>query len=140
MANAVGRPPRFKTPKELQQAFADWKEEFKLGGSLFNEMPDVEGFCDYVDTWRDLLHEYEAKPEFSHTIKRIKNWIYYRKKQEAMRNKMPAAIFIFDAINNAGYSNKTETDITSNGETVAQPIDANMLTQFLMNVNDNTKR
>jgi hypothetical protein len=112
----AGRPPKFATVADLQALFDKWKAEFSLGGVRFGEIPDVEGFCDYADAYRDLLSEYESKPEFSDTIKRIKNWIYYRKKQLAMAGKMNPAVFIFDAKNNANYVDKTEVDQHHSGE------------------------
>ncbi len=108
--HAGGRPPKFSTNEELLDAFYQWQDEFKEGGNLTDEIPDVEGFCDYIDSYRQLLMEYEKKEEFSTTIKKIRNWIYYKKKQLAMTNKMNATIFIFDAKNNAGYVDKTEVD------------------------------
>lgn len=105
-----GAPPKFLTVEPLLEKFYAWREEFQPGGTLVNEIPDVEGFCYYIDSYRDLLSEYEKKEEFSDAIKRIKNWIYYRKKQLAMTGKMPAPLFIFDAKNNAGYTDKTEVD------------------------------
>ncbi len=130
-----GRPLKFQTPEELQSTFEDWKLEFQEGGRYFGEIPDVECFCDYTDSYRQLLMEYEKKDEFSVTVKKIKNWIYHKKKQLAMQNKMPAAIFIFDAKNNAGYVEKTETDITTGGEQI-QPASlppelVNQFTEFL---------
>ena len=114
----VGRPPRFDSPDAMWQAFEAWRDEFKIGGLLFNEYPDIEGFCHYIGSYRELLMEYERKPDFSRTVKEIKNWIYYRKKQSAAQGKYPVALFIFDAKNNAGYVEKVETDITSGGEKV----------------------
>lgn len=112
----AGRPPKFASDDELQALFEAWKSEFESGGLKAGEIPDVEGFCDYADAYRDLFSEYEKKPEFSDTIKRIKNWIYYKKKQLAMQGRMPAPIFIFDAKNNAGYVDKTEQDVSHSGE------------------------
>lgn len=100
-----GQPPKFASPELLEQAFAEWQVTFDDPANT--DIPDVEGFCDFVGAYRDLLSEYAGKENFSDTIKRIKNWIYYKKKQLAMQNKMPAAIFIFDAKNNAGYVDKT---------------------------------
>lgn len=126
MSNPLGRPPKFATPELLLEAFEQWQKEFDEGGSLTNDIPDVEGFCDYVGAWRDLLIEYQTKQDFSDTVKKIKNWIYHRKKQLAMQGKMPPAIFIFDAKNNAGYVDKTEQDLTSGGDKL-QP----MLVRFV---------
>lgn len=46
----------------------------------------------------------------------------------------------FDSLAKYGWAAKAELDLTSNGETVGQPIDENLLTQFLMNIQENTKR
>lgn len=141
MANAVGRPPKFNTVEELQTKFDEWKKELQVGGALFGEVPDVEGFCDYVDSYRDLFSEYESKPEFSDTIKRIKNWMYYRKKQLAFGGKMNPAVYIFDAKNNHGYVDKQETDITTAGEKIeSKPLDMDLVTQFMMMAKDQTKK
>lgn len=139
---AYGRPRIFETPEDLMETFSKWRSEFAPGGDRHanGEIPDIEGFCDYIDSYRELFYEYSKKEEFSQTIAQIKNWIYHRKKQLAMQNKMNATVYVFDAKNNHGYVDKTEQDITTNGENIAQPIDANMLTQFLMTVQDNTKR
>jgi hypothetical protein len=118
----VGRPPKFETADDLLARFEEWQAEFEEGGKLVSEIPDVEGFCDYVNAYRQLLMEYEKKPEFSTTIKHIRNWIYYKKKQLAMQGKMNPAIFIFDAKNNAGYTDKQEVDHTTNGKDLPQPL------------------
>lgn len=112
----AGRPPKFSSPEELDATFQEWKAEFSKDGKFAEEIPDVEGFCDYVDAYRDLFSEYASKEEYSDTIKRIKNWIYYRKKQLAMSNRMNATVFIFDAKNNAGYVDKTEQDLNHSGD------------------------
>jgi hypothetical protein len=104
----AGRPPKFGSDEQLQELFEAWKRTFKDGSNA--DIPDVEGFCDYVDAYRDIISEYEKKEEYSDTIKRIRNWIYYKKKQLAMQNKMNATIFIFDAKNNAGYTDKQEVE------------------------------
>ena len=122
MAHPGGRPPKFATPEILWDTFLEWKQEFEEGGSLVDDIPDIEGFCDYVGAWRDLLLDYEKKPEFSRACKALKNWIYSRKKQLAMKNKMNAAVFIFDAKNNAGYTDKQELDHTTNGKDLPTPI------------------
>lgn len=130
MAHPGGAPPKFQTSDQLNTKFLEWKELFKLGSEKFGEIPDVEGFCDYIDSYRDLFSEYAKKPEFSDTIKRIKNWIYYRKKQLAMANKMPAAIFIFDAVNNAGYTNKQEVEQRISGELNTGATDPKLAADF----------
>lgn len=115
----VGRPLTFGTPELLLDKFDEWKQEFKPGGLYDGDIPDVECFCDYIDSYRNLFNEYEKREEFSGAIKQIKNWMAYRKKQMAMKNQMNATIYIFDAKNNHGYVDKTEVD---NRHEVVQPI------------------
>jgi hypothetical protein len=104
-----GRPPKFESPDQLYEMFLEWKAEVTKEGN--DEIPDVEGLCIYLDTARQTLFDYERKPEYSDTIKRIKDWIIYKKKQLAMRGKIPPAIYIFDAKNNAGYVDRTEQNL-----------------------------
>ena len=111
MTNPVGRPPKFETPKAMLDAYNEYESNLAQG-----EIPDVEGFCVYADSYRDMFSTYEAKEEFSDTVKKIKNRIYAKKKQLAMQNKMNPTIFIFDAKNNFGYKDKTEVDNNINGD------------------------
>lgn len=46
----------------------------------------------------------------------------------------------YDSLVKSGWAQKTETDITSNGETVAQATDMDMLTQFMMQAKNETKQ
>ncbi len=107
--NQWWRPPRFKTTQELEKKFEEYKRALKDKDSpFFDDVPDVESFCEFVWAWRQLFQEYEAKPLFSTTIKKIKNYMYNQKKQLAMRNKINTAVYIFDAKNNHWYVEKTE--------------------------------
>lgn len=45
-----------------------------------------------------------------------------------------------DLLMKYGWNAKTEVDLTSNGETVAQPIDMDMVTQFMMMAKEQTKQ
>lgn len=104
----AGRPPKFDSPEGLQDMFETWRDGFTNPDT--DDIPDVEGLCIYLDTARQTLFDYEKKTEYSDTIKRAKDWIIYKKKQLAMRGKIPPAIYIFDAKNNAGYVDKTEVE------------------------------
>lgn len=72
MAHPGGRPLTFPTAEDLLYAFAKYQSEFEEGGSLVGEIPDVESFCVYIDSYRNLLNEYESKDEFSGAIKKNK--------------------------------------------------------------------
>lgn len=135
MAQPLGRPPKFTNPEELWDRFVEYKTLIEESG----EIPDVEGFCNHIDSYRDLFSEYEKKELFSDTIKRIKNWLYYKKKQLAMQNKMPAAIFIFDAKNNFGYVEKQEIDQHLSGEVITGVHDPALAEKFSDYLKNETK-
>jgi hypothetical protein len=107
MSNPVGRPPKFDSPEQLEQLSKSWWESIE--GT--EEIPDIETWAIALDTTRKTLFEYEDKPNFSNTIKRWKDRIFASKKQLALRGKLNPAIFIFDAINNTDYRNRTEQDL-----------------------------
>ena len=130
-----GRPPKFNSVEELDTKSQEWWDSI----IDTDEIPDIEGWALALDTTRTTLFEYEFKEEFANTIKRWKDKIFKSKKQLAMKGKMPPAIFIFDAINNTDYRNKTESDITSKGEKIepTQVLSADVLDNFLNNLKDN---
>lgn len=116
MGRPAGRPPKFSSPDELQKLFDEWQASFTPDN---DEIPDVEGLCVFLDTSRQTLFEYESRDGFTDAIKRIKDWILFKKKQLAMKGKIPPAIYIFDAKNNAGYVDKTEQDVNHSGVNVS---------------------
>ena len=114
----VGRPPLFKTAKELQdkadEYFALLKvdDEDKDCNQHLDSFPTLSGlayflgFCD-----RASFYDYEKKPEFSHTIKtarmRVENWY----EMNLMSGSPTGAIF---ALKNLGWKDKQEQEITAN--------------------------
>ncbi len=119
----VGRPLKFESVEELDSLI----EKYFIHCETTEEIPDVEGLALFLDTTRDLLWDYQKIEMFSDTIKRAKNRLFANKKQLAMKGKMPPAIFIFDSINNHGYSNKQEFDHTTKGESI-KPVNLSHLT------------
>ena len=104
MGKKVGAKPRWANVRQFNrdvEGFFNWclVEDY---------VPDIEALAEYLDTTRKTIHDYEKKPEFSYTIKRLKTKIFNKKKQAAFKGKIPAAVFIFDAKNNHGYRDKQE--------------------------------
>ena len=79
-------------------------------------IPDVEILAMYLDICRKTLWEWENGDNkvLSNIIRKVKNRIFANKKQLAMKNKINATIFIFDAKNNHGYVDKIEHEHNSN--------------------------
>ena len=95
----IGRPSKWENLEVFNKkasGFFEWCEGHDY-------IPDIEGLAVYMDTTRKTLFEYEAKPEFSNAIKKLKDKIFFNKKQLAFKNKINPTVFIFDAKNNHDY-------------------------------------
>jgi len=84
----------------------------------------VTGLAIALDTTRDLLLDYEKRPEnaeFSDTIKRAKQRIH-NYAEEFLFNGKNVTGAIFNLKNNYGWVDKTETDVTSKGKSIAPEV------------------
>lgn len=132
MAHAGGRPLKFKTVAELQEKIDDY---FK---TVVPKQYTITGLAIALDVDRDTLVNYQDRPEYFGTVKSAKTRIEYGYELSLREQGRSGDIF---ALKNFGWVDKTEQDITTAGEKIeSNPIDANMLTQFLMTVQANTKR
>jgi hypothetical protein len=109
--NPVGRPPKYKTPEEMQEAidayFAECKEN--------KEHLTVTGLALALDLTRQGLIEYSQKKdgEFSDTVKRAKLKVEnYIEKKLFDAN---ATGSIFNLKNNFDWKDKTEQDQNISG-------------------------
>lgn len=110
----VGRPLKFKSVSELQEKITEY---FKLC-DLTNRPYTITGLAVHLDTSRETILEYEARDEFVDTIKRAKLICHQYAEEKLYTNSQVAGI-IFSLKNNYGWKDKTEQDITSNGNTIA---------------------
>lgn len=151
MANAVGRPKLFKAAEDLQEVITEYFEwcdnriqqvYSKKADSvieIINPAPyTMAGLARRIGMDRKTLFNYSKDDAFFPTIKAARDKVQEDVEIRLMESAATGAIF--NLKNNFGYVDKTEQDITSNGETVSQPVDANLLTNFLLQVQDNTKR
>lgn len=108
----VGRPPKFKTPEELEkmidQYFIDGvrtKLRIVAGKPIEVPMPTITGmvlylgFCD-----KSAFYDYEKKPLFSHSIKKARTFIELEY-EELMQLGVSTAIF---ALKNFGWRDTQE--------------------------------
>lgn len=104
--NPEGRPRHFDTPESLMNAFKKYVIEMTA-----NELPlTISGFCVYCDAYKDLLNEYDKKPQFSRTIKQIRMVIENCVEVGILINKYNATAGIFNLKNNFSWTDKTEID------------------------------
>lgn len=127
MANEIGRPTKL-TPDLVEKA-----KEYLLGGykEFDNIVPSVAGLGCYLGINRASIYEYkgvnsELGVEFSDTLDAI------LMKQEMLLingglNQTFSGTITKLMLANHGYSEKTQTDITTNGESINKPTTINLV-------------
>jgi len=110
-----GRPPKFKTAEELQDAINDYfnngveKKKVLVGRAPNQELleipvPTITGLCYYIGfESRQSFYDYEKKNGFSYTIKRARLFIEKEYEQLLQVGNTTGAIF---ALKNMGWSDK----------------------------------
>lgn len=113
------------------------EEAFAIGAT------DSEA-CFYADVSTGAFYNYQDRnPEFLERKNALKERPVLLARQtvvKSMETDASTAKWYLEKKKATEFATKAEVDVTSNGETVGQPLDANMLTQFLMTVQDGTKR
>mgnify|MGYP006921309821 CR=1 FL=1 len=134
----VGRPPKYKTVKELQlliDAYFEscWAQKIDMFGNLmyFKENGKktkrpvmiqikpytITGLALSIGTTRETLLDYQAKNQFSDTIKRAKDACQNYAEESLFVGKNPAGA-IFNLKNNYGqWKDKQEVDSSVTGVT-----------------------
>lgn len=123
MANEIGRPSGL-TPELIEKA----KDYLLDGYSDFgNIVPSVAGLGCFLGISRSTIYEYKAlSKEFSDTLDAI------LMKQEMLLingglNQTFSGTITKLMLANHGYSEKTQTDITTNGESINKPTTINLV-------------
>lgn len=118
---AGGRPPKFKTAVEMQKAIELYFESCWIvdkDGERKQITPyTVTGLANALGMERKALLEYQEKDEFSNTIKEAKRKVAQYVEEYLFLGKNQTGA-IFNLKNNFDWKDKTETDVTSNGETL----------------------
>jgi len=111
---AGGRPLKFKTVAELQQAIDAYFEDMKTvlytnaEGVPIYEPLTITGLALALDTTRQTLMEYQERDEFVDTIKKAKTRIENYAEKRIFGNAPTGAIF---ALKNYGWRDKTENEL-----------------------------
>lgn len=120
-----GRPPLFKTHEELQKKIDEYfksgirkKEVLSKSGELVKvPVPTISGLCYYLGfESRQSFYDYDQKPQFSYTIKRARLFIEVEYEAQLQVGNTTGAIF---ALKNMGWIDKTQTDITLDGDSIS---------------------
>ena len=103
----IGRPLKFKTPKELQKRI----------DAYFKETPKDEwtitGLALALDTSRQTLLDYQHKDEFTDAVKKAKMKVENGYELDLKKHGRSGTIF---ALKNFDWKDKQETDITTQGQ------------------------
>ena len=128
-SNPVGRPPKYKTPEEMQkivdlyflackvhqtgdaELLMDCEDnELLIVNDIDDVQPTVTGLALALDLTRQGLIEYSDKDEFSDTIKKAKQRIEKYLEQNLYGQAVTGTIF--NLKNNYGWKDKTETELS----------------------------
>lgn len=133
--NKVGRPPKFDNEQQLQSLIEEYfqsgvkKKSVTIGKPpnqqvIEIEVPTITGLCIYCGfESRQSFYDYEARPDFSYTIKRARLFIENEYEEMLHLGNPTGAIF---ALKNFGWTDKQEIDQKTTVED--KRIDASKLT------------
>ncbi len=112
MPHPGGRPLKFSTPEELYNKGCDYIDK-----CIEKTKPiTITGLALALDTSRETLMNYEERPEFFDTVKRLK--LYCENYAEEMLYLGKNAAGPIFALKNFGWKDKSESDITTKGESI----------------------
>lgn len=126
-----------KKGKDVEKEVTDYDEPMYTHEieRLTTKVPyTVNGLALFLDTTRETLNKYEYMPEFTDTIKRAKTRIENELELGLYGNNVTG--LIFNLKNNYGWKDKTETDITTKGESIKGEYNkdiADKFEQFMLN-------
>ena len=112
----VGRPRKYNTPEEMQEAIDAYFEECDEQENhvpLLGEIAYKLGFAS-----RQSLYDYLQREEFSYIISRIKLKCENELNQAALQGKANPAIAKLNLATNYGYSDKNQVEHSGQTEIV----------------------
>ena len=107
----AGRPPKYKTPEEMQEVIDNYFESLSD-----EEKPTISGLAYMLHMSTEALRNYEQKDEFLVTVKEAKQRVEMALEQHLFGTAVTGAIF--NLKNNFGWKDKSEIDSTNRVELV----------------------
>jgi len=116
--NPEGRPLAFKTVKALDNAIDKYFKEDAFMGEGDERMyaPTMSGLALSLGVDRKTITNYGNRSEYFPTIKKARSRVEVFLEQRLYGNTVTGVIF--NLKNNFDWKDKTETDITSKGESI----------------------
>jgi hypothetical protein len=101
----AGRPPKFKTPEDMQQAIDEYFAQCDD-----KNPPLISGLAYHLDMTTESLRYYQKQDEFSAVVKKAKQRIEISFEKNMYGGQCTGSIFWLK--NNAGYKDKTEQELS----------------------------
>jgi hypothetical protein len=122
MAHPGGRPLKFQSVEVMQKLI----DEYFIVTPISQQT--ITGLALALDTDRTTLINYEKRDEFFDTVKRAKTKIEHAYELSLRVRGSAGDIF---GLKNFGWSDKTETDITTGGDKLGVGLDADQAEQLI---------
>lgn len=135
----MARPTKL-TPELLQKAYA---YEYVTDGNkpewtITDQIPTIEGFALYLGVNRDTIYDWSSKEkEFSDIVDDIKAEQASTLINKGLKGDFNSSIAKL-MLSKHGYTEKTETDITTKGEAIT-PIGSETIAKFSEFLKEQTK-
>ncbi len=109
----AGRPLKFNSVKELDDAIEAYFND------LQNTRKTLSGLAVFLGCDRKTLYNYKERDEFFPSIKKALAFMETIYEEKMIYDGSPTGVIF--ALKNFGWSDKTETDITTGGEKINLP-------------------
>jgi hypothetical protein len=118
-----------KLTKELVDKAAKYIGETMMGGLYAGDLPMVAGLAIYLGVSRDSIYEWSKKRDkytelertFSDIVEDILTWQEYKLAGKSLKGEYNPTIARLLLNSKHGYVESTKTDVTSDGEKLANP-------------------
>lgn len=108
----VGRPNKFKSVEEMEQAIQEYFDYCYEQDKPYT----ISGLACALDTTRRTLLDYQEQDEFSHTIKKAKAKIEAYNEELLYSKDVPTVGVIFNLKNNYDWKDKQEIEADVNND------------------------
>lgn len=111
--NPVGRPPKYKTPEELENVIDDYFDSLIGEDGEWVRPPTVTGLARRLNLSRQGLLNYKKKDEFIDTIMHARARVEEFNEESLFSAGKSTTGVMFNLKNNFGWEDKTKHDVST---------------------------